>query len=443
MRIRAPRLTARSLLLAAAATALVVAGLVIPSGPASAVVAPTFTNFAAPAPLGRDAGEPSIGANWTTGNIMYLAGLETLRVNNFNDATRAASWTSVGATITSTTSLDPILFTDHRTNRTFVSQLSAGCSLLAYSDDDGATWFQNPIGCGLASGADHQTVGGGPFAPGLSGVGYPDTVYYCAQAAVTAQCALSVNGGISFNPSVPIYSALSCSGLHGHLRAAPDGTVYVPNGDCGGKQAVVVSANNGTTWTVRPVPGSSTQDESDPSVAVGAAGTLYFGWENGNGHPDVAVSHDKGVTWSSPIDVGSPFGIQNAQFPTVIAGDDDRAAFAFLGTPTGGDDQKSSFAGVWHLYVATTYDGGTTWTTVDATPTDPVQKGSICMAGTTCSGNRNLLDFIDITIDGTGRVYVAYADGCINTCVTGSGASTSSLATIARQSGGDDLIAAV
>jgi hypothetical protein len=66
-------------------------------------------------------------------------------------------------------------------------------------DNDGAGWFQNPVGCGIASGADHQTVGGGAFAPGLVGVGYPDTVYYCAQAIATAQCALSVNGGISLS----------------------------------------------------------------------------------------------------------------------------------------------------------------------------------------------------------------------------------------------------
>src|ERR671933_2811607 len=125
---------------------------------------PTFTNFVAPAPLGRDAGEPSIGSNWKTGNVMYQAGLETLRVNNFDDVAKTATWTSVGSTITSTASLDPILFTDHSTGRTYVSQLSADCSLMAFTDDDGASWFQNPVGCGLAAGADHQTVGGGPYS---------------------------------------------------------------------------------------------------------------------------------------------------------------------------------------------------------------------------------------------------------------------------------------
>ena len=114
----------------------------------------------------------------------------------------------------------------------------------------------------------------------------------------------------------------------------------------------VVSADNGTTWNVRPVPGSSTQDESDPSLGIGAGGTVYFGYQGGNGHPFVALSHDQGRTWSTPVDVGTAFGIQNVQFPAVVAGDDDKAAFAFLGTPTGGNDQSSSFAGVWHLYIA-------------------------------------------------------------------------------------------
>jgi hypothetical protein len=406
---------------------------------------PTFNTFVAPAPLGRDAGEPSIGSNWSTGNVMYQAGLETLRVNNFDDVAKTATWTSVGSTITSTTSLDPILFTDHSTGRTFVSQLSADCSLMAFTDNDGASWFQNPVGCGLASGADHQTVGGGAFAPGLSGTGYPDTVYYCAQAIATAQCSLSLNGGVSFNPAVPIYSAVQCGGLHGHIKSAPDGTVYVPNADCGGKQAVVASTDNGTTWAVRTVPGSTTQDESDPSVAVGAGNTVYLGWQDGASNTTgstakVAVSRDRGRTWTNVQDVGASLGIKNVQFPAMVAGDDDKAALAFLGTTTAGNDQAAGFTGAWHLYVAATYDGGVTWSTVDVTPSDPVQRGCIWMAGGS-NKCRNLLDFMDATVDKQGRILVGYADGCVSACVTGTTNSYTAIATIARQSGGTTLFA--
>ena len=154
-------------------------------------------------------------------------------------------------------------------------------------------------------------------------------------------------------------------------------------------------------------------------MGIGANGTVYFGYVGADGKPGVAVSTDHGKTWAHQQTVGSEFSIQNAVFPTMVAGDDDRASFAYIGTPTEGNYQDTvNFKGVWHLYVTTTYDGGQTWVTTDATPNDPVQRGSICTGGTTCGNDRNLLDFIDVTIDDHGRVEVGYADGCINACVT-------------------------
>ena len=434
---------------AAAATALAV---VVTSGTtAGAATTPTYTNYAAPSSLpgANDAGEPSIGSNWATGSALYQAGLRTYKVS-FDAATPAsAAWSDVSSTLTSQTTVDPILFTDHYTNRTFVSQLDLACSLVAFTDNDGASWTQNPVGCGAGTLADHQTVGGGPFASGSTGtgVGYRDATYYCAQAIASAQCAVSRDGGLTFGPGVSIYNATQCGGLHGHIQVAPDGTAYVPNADCNGKQGFSVSADNGTTWTVRTVPGSTTQQESDSAIGVGAANSVYFGYQQAstNGskdtYPYVAVTRNRGATWSTPVNVGASLGIRNIQFPRVVAGDDDRAAFAFLGTTTGGDDQSSTFAGVWHLYIATTFDGGLTWTTVDATPTDPVQRGCIWLGGgsNTC---RNLLDFMGSTVDKRGHVLIGYADGCIGTCVSGGKNNHDAYATIARQSGGTGLFAA-
>ncbi|MGZ3459352.1 MAG: hypothetical protein ACXU86_12715, partial [Archangium sp.] len=79
---------------------------------------------------------------------------------------------------------------------------------------------------------------------------------------------------------------------------------------------------------------------------------------------------------------------------------------------------------------------GKTWVSSDATPNDPVQRGSICTGGTTCGNDRNLLDFMDITVDSQGRVLVGYADGCVGACVQSGPNSFSQYATIARQSGG-------
>jgi hypothetical protein len=450
---------------------------------------PAFTNYQAPGTMGNSSGEPSIGvalptAQYPQGRTMFQASTSLLRVS-FNDATSPAQalWETKSAP-NSTLTLDPILFTDRQTGRTFTSQLAGGCSKSAYTDtaspfNDGDLWVPSQ-GCGVPAGVDHQTFGGGPLhAPLTTGAAYPNGVYYCSQYGTqAASCALSVDGGLTFGPAVPIYT-VNCFGIHGHVKVAPDGTVYVPNSDCSSagketigdfptasaKQALVFSEDNGITWSQpqqipdsNPAPGIV-----DPSIGIGANGTIYYGYANSNGAPSVAVGHlDKvnhKIVWSPSQDVGAPFGIKNATFPAVVAGDDDRAAFAFLGTPTGGYYQDptnpnaaTGFQGVWHLYVAFTYDGGVTWTTVDATPNDPVQRGSICNSGTViCShspDDRNLLDFNDVTIDHFGRVEVAYADGCISQACINAGPNDftkndyAKKATIARQSAGLGLFAA-
>ena len=188
---------------------------------------------------------------------------------------------------------------------------------------------------------------------------------------------------------------------------------------------------------------NSIPSDSDPAIGVGSNGTVYFGYANGDGTPHVAVSHDKGQTWVNNFDVGASLGIKNVVFPTAVAGDDSRAAVSFLGTTTAGNYQDAAnFHGVWHLYTAFTYDGGQSWVTVDDTPTDPVQIGSICTAGTTCGNDRNLLDFIGSTMDSHGRVEVAYADGCTGSCPSTGVNNFDAYATIARQYDGWTLLSA-
>lgn len=417
----------------------------------STATAPSFTNYAAPSGLqdANNAGEPSIGNNFKTGATMYQSSLSTYKVNFDASSPAQATWKDVSASAAtgcpqgSTVSLDPILFTDHSTGRTFESQLSGVDSLTCYTDDDGATWSPS-TGGGIPSGVDHQTIGGGPYAAGAVGPlpinSYPDSVYYCSQDIATAFCAASHDGGTTFGAGVPTYDLTKCDGLHGHVKVAPDGTAYLPNKSCGNSQALAVSEDGGLTWDVRSITGS-TPGEADPSVGIGSDGTVYAGYTDKNNLPGVATSTDKGKTWTNSQTVGSEFGIKNAVFPTLIAGDGDRASFAYLGTPTGGDSQATGvFQGIWHLYVSTTYDGGRTWVTSDATPGDPVQRGSICTGGTTCGNDRNLLDFIDVTTDSQGRVLVGYADGCTGACVTDASKNNhDAYATIARQSAGTTL----
>ena len=431
--------------------------------PAAHAADPTFTNYAGPANMVGDAGEPSIGYNPKTGATLFQSYTTTAKVTGFDGAGHA-TWTDVTEP-TAITSLDPILWTDRDTGRSISSQLLLACSKAMITDDDGANWTPSS-GCGVGTGIDHQTIGGGPFhAGGLpQSPVYPNAVYYCTQDGfVAAHCATSLDGGMTFGPERETYTVDQCPLLlHGHLKVAPDGTAYLPTADCDGKQALAVTKDNGLTWSVEEVPGSTTQDESDPHLGIGDKGTLYLGWQGGDGkdlgdkgyfsdarsegRAWISVKPAGSSTWRPPVDVGASLGIKNIQFPEVFAGDDNRAAFAFLGTTTAGDDQASDFPGVWHLYVAYTYDGGLNWTTVDATPTDPVQRGCIWLQGGS-SNCRNLLDFNDITMDKQGRVLVAYADGCTGSCVTANNydvrnAKRTDLGVIARQESGLGLLSA-
>src|SRR3954468_24842163 len=436
--------------------------LTLSTAAAAAAQAPTFSNYVGPTAMVGDAGEPSIGYNPKTDATFFQAYTTTAKVTGF-DGNGGATWTDVTQPA-ATTSLDPILWTDRGTGRTITSQLLLACSQAAFTDDDGASWLPSQ-GCGVGTGIDHQTIGGGPFAAGSLATAdpvYPNAVYYCTQdGVVAAHCATSYDGGMTFGPTTIPYTVDKCPLLlHGHIKVGPDGTAYLPTADCDGKQSLAESRDNGVTWTVDEVPGSTTQDESDPHLGIGDKGTLYLGWQGGDGrdlgdkgyvgharsegHAWISVKPAGSSAWRPPVDVGAQLGIKNIQFPEVYAGDDNRAAFAFLGTTTAGDDQAADFTGVWHLYVAYTYDGGLNWTTVDATPTDPVQRGCIWLQGGS-SKCRNLLDFNDITMDKQGRVLVAYADGCTDACVNATNynyanADRPDLGVIARQESGLGLL---
>ena len=440
---------------------------------------PRFFNYVSPNGIADSVGEPSIGSNWKSektfsnslnaslpngGATLLFGGFSpSLWRNTFDDCSSPAGvlWESKPLLTANTPRVfgDPILFTDHTTGRTFVSQLEgltpAG-STTDITDNDGDS-FTPSEGSSLPSDVDHQTIGGGPFAPPLTGGTplYPNAVYYCSQSVADARCGRSDDGGLTFGPATVMYTTVDCGGLHGHIKVAPDGTAYVPNNACGGtdlvghvdgNQAVIVSEDNGITWSIRKIPGSTTKSAHDGSVAVANdSKTIYEGFQSGDGHPRIAVSHDKGLTWSVPFDVGTTVigggPILNTGFAAVVAGDPNRAAFAFYGTVTGGPDWNSpGFDGEWFLYVASTFDGGATWTTQNVTPGDPIQRGGICGSGP-C---RNHLDFFDATIDKEGRVLIGYTDGCVTAgCIAGTaGNDFTAKGTIARQTGGKRMFAA-
>jgi hypothetical protein len=448
---------------------------------------PRYMQYPAGPGQADGANEPSIGVDWnpnvaslkhdavnTGGVAFFTVGSNEYRVN-FDDCSSPAVnlWEDKSATFTQTFVLsDPIGFVDHFSTaqlglgpnpphtpgRVFSIDLigGQGNSLGSYSDDDGNSYLPGANG-GAPEGPDHETLGGGPFhspLPTPPAPAYPNEIYYCSQnGAQNAECSVSQNGGQTFGPGVPLFNPTVCGGgIHGHVKVSPQGTAYVPNSSCAagtplGANGVARSTDNGITWNEFNVPSST--GSQDPAIGIGqnntgkpsgqVPNTIYLGWVSADNHAHIAHSPDEGATWQNDIDVSSIFGIAKAVFPIVVAGDDNRAAYAFLGTYPGITNKQ-----VWHLYVATTYDGGQSWILVDTTPTDPVQIGDVCLLGLSCtSENRNLLDFNGIDVDKEGRVLIAYTDGCPNCANTQDITQSSSAhAVVARQSGGRRLFLA-
>jgi hypothetical protein len=437
---------------------------------------PRYQTFVAPPNTSADVGngEFNIGFNPHTGRIMVMNSGPIWRLTPPEILIPAkpecceALWEDKDNPTTNLIiGLDPILWTDQKSGRTFSSNSTVGANAVyGYTDNDGDTWTSFGIAA-PNGGADHETIGSGPYpALLLSALGTPanqgEAVYYCSQDIVgPAACYRSDTLGTSWGASTLAYNGQgsgvpggTCGGLHGHIHVAPDGTAWLPVNQCSHLQGGVFSTDGGTTWNTFTIPNAISQQQgADPSIAIDSDSTIYYSYVNnepvapGNppeGHARVVVGHRVGTTvnWTNYVDLGATHGVVNAAEIEAVGGSSGRAAVGFLGTNVNGDYQANSFPGKWYAFIATTYDGGANWTTVNATPNDPVQS----MTGIWQQGggakDRNLLDFNEITIDDKGRVLYGYSDGCVTTgCIAGASANDfTAYMRVARQSGGKTLL---
>ena len=440
---------------------------------------PEYVMSVSPSNLANHAAEPTLAIDGDTtpddgtDDVFFIASTQVSRVTFSTSA--APNWEDATGLLTGLNTFDPIIVGDRETGRIWVAQLilGEGNSILEYSDDGGHSWLPGQGG-GFRSGQDHQSLGVGPYPTTGNGALiphplYPHALYYCSHDNVIAYCSRSDDGGQTFGAGVPIYTAENCTGLHGHPKVGSDGTVYIPNSYCYRNgltaldldisNALIVSEDAGLTWTVRNLPGID--GRWDPSVATDAAGRVYVGYMErddvgGKESAKIVWSDDHGKTWSAPVDVGAPYGVKNAVFPAVVAGDGGRASYFFLGTTkpgnsgdptTMGNTGTVANAAVWYPYIASTFDGGSTWYVRNVSPNDPVQRGAICDGGfgSACesAGTRNLLDFMDAEVDMRGRMIGGFADGCTTAgCIAGTAFDSANKGVIIRQKSGQRLLAA-
>lgn len=387
--------------------------------------------------LGVPAFEPTLGVA-PDGAIYYAAtrdgvavGFEPLVMKSVDGG---LTWTDVSPRLPTGQALppetnDPYLYVDPATGRVFQFAMAPilVCSVLSWSDDGGATWTTNPRGCGNTPPWDHQTlVAAKPRA--VQTVGYANVVHQCVNEVAASWCSRSLDGGLTWTPGAPAFVGLEpcgpapsaedpapvAGGLHGHLVAAPDGTVYLPKTHCG-RPMLAVTEDDGTTWAT--VQASDEASVDDPAMAVDDAGNVYFLYATPEGRLRLVASADAGRTWSAPV-AATPEGMVG-HLPAIAAAGVGRVAIAYPGTldlPQGYDSsEKAQAAAGWHGFLAVSVDAlspEATFLTARVNPVDdPLVRGP-CGPGR-CPG---MTDFIDVVIGPDGKPYAAFVDVCADAC---------------------------
>ena len=335
---------------------------------------------------------------------------------------------------------DPYVYVDPATDRVYMLDLiGTVCSVLSWSDDQGASWTTNPLACGTPFVNDHQTmVAAKPRAMPLTL--YDSVVYYCVNRVADTSCATSLDGGLTFTPLRTVFTGVPasdpadlCGGLSGHVKAGPDGKVYLPRSYCG-PATVAITEDDGLTWTHHVIDTEHLVEGHEVSIAVDEANNVYAVWTSG-GRIWFSSSTDGGHTWAPARDVTAP-GVTATMFNTIAAAGEGKVAFAYVGsTVEGGYEGKDTgYGGVvgdilgepapaewqgatWNAYLGVILDATSEDAVVQTVtandPADPVARG-LC-GRTRCNG---MNDFIDVVIDAEGRPWAAFVDVCTQECVT-------------------------
>ncbi|MGH2755716.1 MAG: sialidase family protein [Actinomycetota bacterium] len=371
--------------------------------------------------------EPTLGFT-EEGSLFYTAMRSNTKLDVVRSSDGGETWNDVSPELAPgvrahTIGLDPYLYVDPQTSRVFTIDLTVACSYVSFSDDEGASWTTNPLGCGRPVN-DHQTLFAGPPVTSPT-VGYPNVVYYCFNDVITSSCTKSLDGGITFAPTgTPAYvypdddPSQSCGGIHGHGVVDSKGKMYLPRQFCGWPY-LAISDDEGRTWRrVRVARSRMDSPGSDPSVAVDKQGNIYYAWIAGKDRlPYLSVSRDGGRSWTSPAMIAAP-GVTEANLVTIDVGDPGSVAFAYAASTDSsfGCERRDACAGRidgpprWHAYM------GRTWNALSRRPllfsatvndlSDPIVIGG-------CGPGRcgPLVDFIDVEISPAGDAWGSFVDG--------------------------------
>jgi hypothetical protein len=147
----------------------------------------------------------------------------------------------------------------------------------------------------------------------------------------------------------------------------------------------------------------------EAGIAIDRTGAAYYVWVDGRRHVMLAVSRDRGQTWSAPTDITPP-GVHFASLPGIDVGDPGKLAIVFVATT----DRRTTDETTWNGYVAittTALSKRPVWyaAPVNAPGANPLWIGE---CGTIRCGS--LGDFFDVVIGPDGVARAALVDACPN-----------------------------
>lgn len=336
-------------------------------------------------------------------------------------------------------SLDPYLTVDRRTGRIFsVNFLANGqptCATISYSDNDGESWTSSPAACG---GFDGESIAAGPPVTSKP-VGYPDLVYYCTGTTPASSppttspvCSKSLDGGLTFEPTGappwPVAEEKAQGDKFGpwagHPLVGTDGTFYVPK-RFAGEPEVAISHDEGLSWQDVQVASNGSGGET-PQIAIDNSGNVFYSWVDSHNLPYLAYSRDEGRTWSAPIAL-APRGLREATLPRVAATGNGRVAVAYIGSVDSPavapyypfcdalleECTDGTYGGVsWNGYMTLIPNALARRPKLETATVDPPSR-PLLVGG--CSANgacKADLDFIDMKFGPNGDPFAAFVDDC-------------------------------
>jgi hypothetical protein len=280
-----------------------------------------------------------------------------------------------------------------------------------------------------ATGVDRQWLA--PLAPGiLSIAGQEIHAFYTYHVPLVGEyiVAITKDGLPIPQPSPQIASVEQSGQVRIDNTDGPGrGWIYQPYRQGGKYQVATARAADYATaagWQVNTV--ATSNPTIFPWLSLDTHGNAYATWvANSSVNYTFSLIDDPannpalggrpGTKWSAPVAIDPP-SIGSVVFPEIIAGDTGRVALVYDGTTTyAGVPDAAPITTKWDTYVsvltnALAENGAPISVRTGKVSHRPVHIGTICTAGTTCSGDRSLLDMIDLGVDADGRVGVVFTD---------------------------------